>query len=221
MILDLATWKMLGQGIWETLYMVLASTFIGYVFGLPLGVLLVATKPDGIHPNRILYNVIGLIINILRSIPFVILLILVLPVTRVIVGTSLGAKAVIPALTFAAAPYIARMVESELAEVNKGVIEAAKAMGASDGQIIRKVLLPEARPSLILGAALVLTTVVGYSCMSGFVGGGGLGDIAVRYGYYRYDIPVMLVAVVFLILLVQAIQLAGNKLYSKTDKRIR
>ncbi len=221
MNLDATVLQMIGVGIFETIYMVLISTIIGYVIGLPLGVLLITTKSDGIHPIPALNAVFGFVINILRSVPFIILLVVIIPVTRVLVGTSLGAKAVIPALTLSAAPYIARVVESELSEVDSGVIEAAKSMGASDWQIIYKVLLPEAKPSLILGAALVLTTVVGYSCMSGFVGGGGLGDIAVRYGYYRYEALIMLIAVVFLIILVQLIQMAGNKLATKLDKRIR
>ncbi len=221
MNLDAATWTMIGVGIWETIYMVLVSTIIGYIIGLPLGVLLVTTKSDGIHPIPWLNAIFGFAINILRSIPFIILLVVILPLTRVLIGTTLGAKAVIPALTIAAAPYIARVVEGELSEVDSGVIEAAKSMGASDWQIIYKVLLPEAKPAIILGAALVLTTVVGYSCMSGFVGGGGLGDIAVRYGYYRYEGVIMFVAVVFLVILVQLIQMAGNKLSTKLDKRIR
>lgn len=221
MTLDAKTWSMIGVGIWETIYMVLISTAIGYAIGLPLGVILVITKKDGIHPIPWLNAIIGAITNILRSIPFVILLILLLPVTRAILGTTLGAKAVIPPLTIAAAPYIARVVEGELSEVDAGVIEAAKSMGASDWQIIYKVLLPEAKPSIILGAALVLTTVVGYSTLSGFVGGGGLGDIAVRYGYYRYEFTIMLIAVIFLVILVQIIQMIGNRTSSKTDKRIR
>lgn len=221
MTLDAKTWSMIGVGIWETIYMVLISTAIGYAIGLPLGVILVTTKKDGIHPIPWLNAIIGAITNILRSIPFVILLILLLPVTRAILGTTLGAKAVIPPLTIAAAPYIARVVEGELSEVDSGVIEAAKSMGASDWQIIYKVLLPEAKPSIILGAALVLTTVVGYSTLSGFVGGGGLGDIAVRYGYYRYEFTIMLIAVIFLVILVQIIQMIGNRTSSKTDKRIR
>lgn len=221
MTFDAKTWTMIGVGIWETVYMVLISTAIGYAIGLPLGVILVVTKKDGIHPIPWLNAIIGAVTNILRSIPFVILLILLLPVTRAILGTTLGAKAVIPPLTIAAAPYIARVVEGELSEVDAGVIEAAKSMGASDWQIIYKVLLPEAKPSIILGAALVLTTVVGYSTLSGFVGGGGLGDIAVRYGYYRYEFTIMLIAVIFLVILVQIIQMIGNRTSSRSDKRIR
>ena len=194
---DAATWQMILAGIWETVYMVIGSTLIGYLIGLPLGVILIVTRKNGIHPLPVVNEILGVIINIFRSVPFIILLVI------------------------ASAPYIARVIESELAEVDSGVIEAAKSMGASDWQIIWKVLLPEAKPSIILGAALVLTTVVGYSCMSGFVGGGGLGDIAIRYGYYRYQADSMMVTVVILIVLVQLIQEAGNRLSSKTDRRIR
>lgn len=218
---DAATWQMILAGIWETVYMVIGSTLIGYLIGLPLGVILIVTRKNGIHPLPVVNEILGVIINIFRSVPFIILLITLIPLTRLLVGTSLGPKAVIPPLVIASAPYIARVIESELAEVDSGVIEAAKSMGASDWQIIWKVLLPEAKPSIILGAALVLTTVVGYSCMSGFVGGGGLGDIAIRYGYYRYQADIMMVTVVILIVLVQLIQEAGSRLSSKTDRRIR
>jgi D-methionine transport system permease protein len=218
---DAAVWKMILTGIWQTIFMVFGSTLIGYLLGLPLGVVLVVTRKGGVHPVPVLNTVLGFIINIFRSIPFIILLIMVMPFTRALVGTTLGAKAVIPPLVIASAPYIARVVESELAEVDNGVIEAAKSMGASDWQIIYKVLLPETKPSLILGAALVLTTVVGYSCMSGFIGGGGLGDIAIRYGYYRYQADIMLVTVAILIIIVQVIQESGNRISLKTDKRIR
>ena len=221
MSFDPQVWRMIGAGIGETLFMVFGSTLIGYLVGLPLGVVLVVTRKGGVHPVPWLNLGLGFVINILRSIPFIILLLMVMPITRAIVGTTLGAKAVIPPLAIASAPYIARVVESELAEVDNGVIEAAKSMGASDWQIIRKVLLPETKPSLILGAALVLTTVIGYSCMSGFVGGGGLGDIAIRYGYYRSQTDIMLVTVVVLIVIVQAIQEAGGRLSMKSDRRIR
>ncbi len=213
--------KMILTGIWETVFMVFGSTLIGYLIGLPLGVVLVVTRKGGVHPVPVVNAVLGFIINIFRSVPFIILLILVMPFTRALVGTTLGAKAVIPPLVIASAPYIARVVESELAEVDGGVIEAAKSMGASDWQIIYKVLLPETKPSLILGAALVLTTVVGYSCMSGFIGGGGLGDIAIRYGYYRYQIDIMLVTVAILVIIVQIIQETGTRISIHTDKRIR
>ncbi len=221
MNLDAAVWNMILTGIWETLFMVFGSTLIAYLIGLPLGVILSVTRKGGVHPIPVLNTVLGIAINILRSVPFIILLIVVMPFTRTLIGTTLGAKAVIPPLVISAAPYIARVVESELAEVDYGVIEAAKSMGASDWQIICKVLLPETKPSLILGAALVLTTVVGYSCMSGFIGGGGLGDIAIRYGYYRYQADIMLITVAILVIIVQVIQEAGNRISMKTDKRIR
>lgn len=221
MNLDPAVVKMILTGIWETLFMVFGSTLIGYLIGLPLGVVLVVTRKGGVHPISGLNMVLGFLINIFRSIPFIILLILVMPFTRAIVGTTLGAKAVIPPLVIASAPYIARVVESELAEVDNGVIEAAKSMGASDWQIIYKVLLPETKPSLIMGAALVLTTVVGYSCMSGFIGGGGLGDIAIRYGYYRYQGDIMLITVAILVIIVQVIQESGNRISIRSDRRIR
>ncbi len=221
MNLDAAVWNMILTGIWETLFMVFGSTLIAYLIGLPLGVILSVTRKGGVHPIPVLNTVLGIVINILRSVPFIILLIVVMPFTRTLIGTTLGAKAVIPPLVISAAPYIARVVESELAEVDYGVIEAAKSMGASDWQIICKVLLPETKPSLILGAALVLTTVVGYSCMSGFIGGGGLGDIAIRYGYYRYQADIMLITVAILVIIVQVIQEAGNRISMKTDKRIR
>ena len=182
---DSTTVNMLLQGIWETIFMTFASSFLAYVIGIPLGIILVVTDADGIKPIPVLQKVLGLIINLLRSVPFIILLIMMIPVTRAIMGTTLGAKAIIPPLVAAAAPYIARMVESSFKEVDPGVIEAAQSMGATTWQIIWKVLLPEAKPSLLVGAAISITTVLGYSAMSGFVGGGGLGNIAINYGYYR------------------------------------
>lgn len=221
MSLDSTFVSLLVTGTLETIYMVFFSTLVGYLIGLPLGFLLVVTKPGGVHPMPILNSIIGVITNILRSIPFIILLLLVRPLTRAMVGTTIGVKAILPPLIVSAAPYIARVIEGELSEVNSGVIEAARSMGASDWQIIVKVLLPEAKPSIILGIALVLANVVGYSCMSGFVGGGGLGDIAVRYGYYRYEFAMMVAAVILLIIIVQIIQMLGNRISRKTDKRIR
>jgi D-methionine transport system permease protein len=201
--------------------MVVLSTLIAYLIGLPMGVLLVVTKKGGIHPIPWVQAVLGVIVNIFRSIPFIILLIMVLPFTRVLIGTTLGAKAVVPPLVIAAAPYIARVVESSLSELDAGVVEAAKSMGASTWQIIWKVMLPETKPSLLLGGALVMTTILGYSTMSGFVGGGGLGDIAIRYGYYRYQVDVMLITVVILVIITQIIQEIGNRWSKGTDKRIR
>lgn len=212
---------MIKTGIWETLYMVFASSLISYLIGIPLGIILVVTDKDGIYPIPILQKILGIVINLLRSVPFMILLIMVLPFTRMLVGTTLGAKAVVPPLVIAAAPYIARMVESSFKEVDAGVIEAAKSMGASTTQIIIKVLLPEAKPSLLVGAAISITTILGYSAMAGFVGGGGLGTIAINYGYYRYQTDMMLVTVAILVIIVQIIQEVGMKLARVSDKRIR
>lgn len=218
---DSTTVNMLLQGIWETIFMTFASSFLAYVIGIPLGIILVVTDADGIKPIPVLQKVLGLIINLLRSVPFIILLIMMIPVTRAIMGTTLGAKAIIPPLVAAAAPYIARMVESSFKEVDPGVIEAAQSMGATTWQIIWKVLLPEAKPSLLIGAAISITTVLGYSAMSGFVGGGGLGNIAINYGYYRYETEMMLVTVVILVVIVQIIQETWMKLSKISDKRIR
>lgn len=218
---DSTTVNMLLQGIWETIFMTFASSFLAYVIGIPLGIILVVTDADGIKPIPVLQKVLGLIINLLRSVPFIILLIMMIPVTRAIMGTTLGAKAIIPPLVTAAAPYIARMVESSFKEVDPGVIEAAQSMGATTWQIIWKVLLPEAKPSLLVGAAISITTVLGYSAMSGFVGGGGLGNIAINYGYYRYETDMMFVTVVILVVIVQIIQETWMKLSKVSDKRIR
>lgn len=218
---DSTTFNMLLQGIWETIFMTFASSFLAYVIGIPLGIILVVTDADGIKPIPVLQKVLGLIINLLRSVPFIILLIMMIPVTRAIMGTTLGAKAIIPPLVAAAAPYIARMVESSFKEVDPGVIEAAQSMGATTWQIIWKVLLPEAKPSLLVGAAISITTVLGYSAMSGFVGGGGLGNIAINYGYYRYETDMMFVTVVILVVIVQIIQETWMKLSKVSDKRIR
>lgn len=221
MTFDAATIDMLKLGIFETLYMTFASSMLSYVFGIPLGIILVVTDKDGIRPLPLFQKILGLIINLLRSVPFIILLIMVLPLTKVIVGTTLGAKAVVVPLVIAAAPYIARMVESSFKEVDAGVIEAAKSMGASTWQIIYKVLLPEAKPSLLVGAAISITTILGYSAMAGFVGGGGLGSIAINYGYYRYQTDMMIITVAILVIIVQIIQESGMKISRITDKRIR
>lgn len=213
--------SMIQKGILETLYMTFCSSFLAYVFGLPMGILLVVTDKDGIKPCVPVQQVLGFVINIFRSIPFLILLVMVLPVTKVLVGTTLGPTAVIPPLVIAAAPYVARVVESSLKEVDGGVIEAAKSMGASSWQIVYKVLLPESRPSLLVGAALAVTTILSYSAMAGFVGGGGLGDIAIRYGYYRYQTDIMMITVAILVIIVQIIQEVGMKMAKTGDKRIR
>lgn len=221
MSFDPTTIDMLKTGIWETLYMTFASSFLAYLIGIPLGVILVITDKNGIKPFPMIQKILGLAINLLRSIPFIILLIMVLPITRIIVGTTLGAKAVIVPLVIAAAPYVARVVESSFKEVDAGVIEAAKSMGASTMQIIWKVLLPEAKPSLLVGAAISITTILGYSAMAGFVGGGGLGTIAINYGYYRYQTDMMMITVAILVIIVQIIQESGMKLAKISDKRIR
>lgn len=221
MVWDAATLEMIKDGILETFLMVFGSSLISYLIGIPLGIILVVTDTDGIKPIPALQKVLGLVINLLRAVPFIIMLIMMLPVTRAIVGTTLGAKAVIPPLVAAAAPYIARMVESSFKEVDAGVIEAAQSMGATTWQIIWKVLLPESKPSLMIGAAISMTTILGYSTMAGFVGGGGLGTIAINYGYYRYQTDMMLVTVVILVIIVQIIQETWMKLAKVSDKRIR
>lgn len=210
---------MLLEGTRDTLYMTLISTLFGYLLGLPLGIILTVTDDGGIKPTPGVYKVLDAIINLMRSIPFLILLILVMPLTKLIVGKSYGSTATIVPLVISAAPFIARMVESSLKEVDRGVIEAAQSMGASPMQIILKVLLPEARTSLIINATIVLGTVLGYSAMAGTVGGGGLGDIAIRFGYYRYETGVMIVTIVILVLLVQVLQAIGMFISKKVDHR--
>ena len=212
-------WPMLAEGTWDTLRMVLISTALGYVIGLPLGVLLTITNKDGISPHPILYRVLDLIINVTRSVPFLILLILIQPLTKLVVGKSYGTGATIVPLTIAAAPLIARMVENSLKEVDRGVIEAAVSLGAGRFTIIRKVLITEARTSLLVGITIALGTILGYSAMAGVVGGGGLGDIAIRYGYYRYETGVMIITVVVLVLLMQILQWLGMLLSRKVDRR--
>ena len=218
---DSTTMQMLIKGIGETLYMVFLSSALSYVIGIPLGIALVVTDKDGIRPVPLFNKVLGLVINVLRSIPFIILLIMVIPITRMIVGKIIGCNATVVPLVIAAAPYIGRMVESSLKEVDAGVIEAAISMGASTWQIIVKVLLPEAKPSLLVGAAISVTTILGYSAMAGFTGGGGLGDIAIRYGYHRYQTDMMMVTVVLLIIIVQLIQEVFMRMSRRGDKRVR
>ena len=210
---------MILKGIQETLYMTLLSTLMGYVIGLPMGVLLAVSDKDGLKPNRVLYRILDVIANIVRSIPFLILLILLIPFTRLVVGKSYGSTATVVPLVIAAGPFIARMVESSLKEVDEGVIEAARSMGASNLRIIVKVLLVEARTSLINGATIAVGTILGYSAMAGTIGGGGLGDIAIRYGYHRYQADIMIVTVVLLIILVQIFQMVGTTLANRLDKR--
>ena len=211
--------NMLLEGIRDTLYMTLTSTLLGYVFGLPMGILLTVTDKDGIKPNAPVYKVMDVIINMTRSLPFLILLILLIPFTRFLVGKSYGSTATIVPLVVAAAPYIARMVESSLKEVDPGVIEAARSMGASNFDIIFKVMLVEARTSLIVGATITIGTILGYSAMAGTVGGGGLGDIAVQYGFHRWQTDIMLVTVALLIILFQIFQTIGMKIASSLDRR--
>ena len=198
-----------AQSLWETLYMVILSTAISYLIGLPLGLTLVVTDKNGIRPMPVLNTVLGIVTNILRSIP------------RAIVGKAIGTTAMVVPLTFAAAPYVARMVESSIKEVPFGVIEAAQSMGASPWQIVWKVLVPEAKPSLMVGGAISIVTILGYSAMAGFIGGGGLGTVAVNYGYNRYNFPIMLIAVIIIVVVVQIFQEVGMRLAHRLDKRNR
>ncbi len=220
-MLDAEFTTMLLEGTRDTLYMTLVSTLFGYVLGLPLRIVLAVTDKGAIRENKVVYKVLDLISNILRSIPFLILLILVIPLTKLIVGKSYGSSATIVPLVIAAAPFIGRMVESSIKEVDRGVVEAAQSMGAGPWQIVTKVLLPEAKPSLILNAAIATTTILGYSAMSGFVGGGGLGTISINYGFYRYQSDVMLVTVLLLVVIVQVFQEIGWRIATRGDKRSR
>ncbi|MCR5482380.1 MAG: ABC transporter permease [Clostridia bacterium] len=200
--------------------MTITATVVSYIIGLPLGIMLVITSPDGIHPVKPLNAAAGLVVNILRSIPFLILVVALIDFTRLIVGTFIGPTATIVPLTVAAAPFVARMVEASIKEVDPGVIEAAQSMGASTWAIITKVMLSEAKPSLINGAAVATITILGYSAMAGFVGGGGLGDIAIRYGYYKYDTQTMWLIVLIIVVVVQILQEIGIRTERKTDNRI-
>lgn len=211
--------EILKNGIWETLYMTIVSTIFAYLLGIPIGVILYITDKKGICQNRIVNFVFGIIVNMVRSIPFLILLVAILPFTRMIVGTTIGSDATIVPLVVAATPFVARMVESSLKEIDLGVIEAAKAMGSSTRQIIFKVLLPEAKPSLFVGCTISLATILSYSAMAGFVGGGGLGAIAINYGYYRYQGDIMWITVALLVVIVQLFQEIGLHFVSRVDKR--
>ena len=223
--LEEALWILKNEfpmAIWETMYVTVLATLFAIVLGLPLGVLLVAGEKNGVLPLPApVMSVLNVVINLLRSVPFLILMILVFPLTRLIVGTSVGTVASIVPLVIAAFPFVARLVESSLREVNPNIIEAAQSMGASPMQIICKVMLPESVPSLISNATIAITTILGYSAMSGIIGGGGLGQIAINYGYYRYRYLVMLIAVVLLIVIVQVFQTVGTTLAVKSDKRIK
>ena len=215
-----ATVMMIVEGTFATIYMVLVSTLMAYVIGLPVGVALVVTGKEGLKPNAFVNKVLDVIVNVMRSIPFLILLILVIPLTRAIVGKSYGPTATIVPLTLAAAPFIARLVESSLLEVDRGVIEAAQSMGAGAFTIVRKVMLPEARASLLSNLAIALGTILGYSAMAGAVGGGGLGDIAIRYGYNRYQFDIMIVTVILLVAVVEIMQAVCMRLARRLDHRI-
>lgn len=210
---------MVWEAIIETFYMVFFSTSISYVVGLPLGIILVITEKDHIMENPALNKVLAAIINATRSLPFIILLVAIIPFTRLLVGKSIGTTAAIVPLTIGAIPFVARMVETSLKEVEWGIVEASMAMGATPWQIIRKVLVPEALTSLVLGATITTITLISYSAMAGFVGGGGLGDLGVRYGYYRYRTDIMLTVVVVLIVLVQVLQMLGDCLAQKLNKK--
>ena len=211
---------LVGQGFIETIYMTVISTALAYIIGLPLGLVLVVTDKDGIHPIPWLNSLLGMIINFFRSIPFLILLIARMPFTKMVVGTVIGSKAAIVGLWIAAAPFIARMVESSLKEVEIGVVEAAQSMGASPFQIMTKVLLPEAKPSLLVGAAISITTILGYSAMAGIVGAGGLGAIAINYGYYRKQSDIMYVMVILMAIIVLVFQELGMRISKHTDRRL-
>jgi D-methionine transport system permease protein len=212
---------LLIQGTKETVLITLASTFISYLLGLPLGLLVVATQENGVLPKPNLNRVLQWAINIGRSIPFIILLVALIPFTRLIVGTSIGTKATIVPLVIAATPFVARMVESSVNELDAGIIEAAQAMGATPWQIISKVMLPESIPSIILGSSVTSITLVGYSAMAGAIGSGGLGNLAIRYGYHRYQSDMMILTIILLVILVQILQSTGSMLSRKLDKRRR
>jgi len=216
---DSSMTTLIVQGTFETLYMTLASTLLAYIIGLPMGVLLVTSDSEGIVPMTLLNKTLNIVVNITRSIPFLILLIAVIPLTRLITGTTIGSTATIVPLVIAAAPFIARLVESSIKEVDYGIIEASLSMGASPIQVVTKVMIPEAKPSLIIGAAIATTTILGYSAMAGIVGGGGLGDIAIRFGYYRYETGMMVITVILLVLIVQLFQEVGMKIAQKQDRR--
>ena len=209
------------KGLWETIYMTVGATVLAYIVGLPLGLILAATAADGVRPNRGVNLVLGAIVNVLRSVPFLILLYTVIPVTRFIVGTAIGTKATIVPLFISAFPFVARLVESSAREVDRGVVEASLSMGASVRQVICKVILPEAKPSLINGAAIATTTILGYSAMAGVAGGGGLGAIAINYGYSRYNTAVMLTMCAVIVVVVQFFQSAGTLGSRLSDRHIR
>lgn len=210
--------ELLIKSFWETGYMVVASTVLASLIGIPLGIILTVTRNGHILPNAVINSVLGVIVNATRSTPFIILMVAIIPLTRMLVGSSIGTTAAIVPLTISAAPFIARVIESSLLEIDHGVIEAAQSMGASPMQIIYKVLLPESLHSIVLGITLAVIALIGYSAMAGVLGGGGLGDLAIRYGYQRFQSDVMIVTVVILILMVQLIQFIGDTLSKKLNK---
>ena len=212
---------MLLEGTIDTLYMTFVSAIFSYLFAFPIGIALVITKKDGLRPMTALYRLLDIIVNIGRSVPFLILLIAVIPLTVLIAGKSYGSTATIVPLVIASTPFIARLIESSLQEVDPGVIEAAQSMGASLSTIVMKVLIAEAKTSLIVGSTIALGTILSYSAMAGVVGGGGLGDIAIRYGYNRYQYDIMLITVILLVVLMQVMQFIGMRIAAKTDKRVR
>ena len=219
--MDSGMTELLITSIWETLYMVIVSSLLAYAIGLPVGVILHITGKMGICPNRVINGILGFLVNVFRSVPFLILLIWIQPVTRFLVGTTVGPTSVIVPLLVSAAPFVARMVESSLSEVDAGVVEAAQSMGSNSWQIIYKVLIPEAKPSLLIGAAISVTTILGYSSMAGIVGGGGLGAVATNYGLYRYEDLVMFITVVIIVVIVQIFQEFGMMLAKKLDNRLK
>ncbi|MFM1653860.1 methionine ABC transporter permease [Brevibacillus sp. B_LB10_24] len=212
-------WEDISQATIDTLAMLGFSTLFTVVIGLPLGILLFLSSKGQLLQNRFFYAIVSFIVNVLRSVPFIILMILLIPVTKFIVGTSLGVKGTIPPLVIGAAPFFARLVETSLREVDRGVIEAAQSMGASNWQIIRRVLLPESRPGLIAGITITTVTLVSYTAMSGVIGGGGLGDLAIRFGYQRFQTTVMIVTVVILLVLVQILQMLGDRLVIRFSRK--
>ena len=212
---------LLLQGTVDTLVVTVMSTFIAYLIGAPIGIILYGTAAGSLFPNKAVNSVLGVVVNVLRSIPFIILLIMTQPVAKTIVGTKLGNNAFIVYLVIAAAPFVARMIESSLKEVDGGVIEAAQAMGSSNMQIICKVLIPEAKPSLLVGSAIAVTTILGYTPMTYLVSGGGLGQLAIQYGLYRFNEGMMYMSSLFLIVLVQVLQEVISTVAKRTDKRIR
>ena len=214
-------WLMMGRGLLETFYMVVVSTLLAYLIGLPLGLVLAVTDSEGLRPSPVLNKILGTSVNLRRSVPFLIMVFLLNGLTLLIVGTTVGSTAMIVGLVVAAFPFVARLVEGSAREVDRGILEASVSMGASTWQIITKVILPECKPSLINGATVATTTILGYSAMAGILGGGGLGSIAINYGYYRRVPLTMWVAVIILVLLVQLIQELGTRIANRTDKRIR